>query len=589
MKRFLTTFGIALCAISASCTSYKEDKDLTTLLRCCKIACRYNDSQYRTRITEILKQRPDLVNGYDDIEIFCTPLQIAAAFGDADVVKELLSKGAKVDNTVKSQYTPLMLAAWHGHTQVVKQLLEAGADPKQTLGSGRHGKDQPSLNYHPEWPLEDKSSKGMTALHFACGKGHAEIAHMLCKAGANINEAVKVGNDIHTPLTLAIMAQSEQTVRALLQAGASPNPVNKKALNPLNIAIVLKNEKICELLLQNGAATNSADFTSPVLLAVIINNSALTQLFLKYGANANAVTKQGFNPLFIAKLMGQGKEMEQLLQRHGANIESMMFTGTHLHAAASCGLTDIVKTILERGVSPDDTAEDAMDTPLHQAAKYGHTEIVRLLVAAGADTEAKNENELTPLWLAARFNRAETASELIKAGADTNYSCTYYNHTPLMIAAAYQHIETVQAMLKSGDNAATRTIMINAGPGNKNYQNALTAALDGSTINGDYSNSATYRKRLRKLAKLLIESGAEVQLPVEDANSESYMRFQPLSYALHIEDIELVRMLIDAGALKGHENYYLNRATQFKEFSRIYQQLEKIIIQKNKKCLDHSS
>ena len=265
MKRFLTTFGIALCAISASCTSYKEDKDLTTLLRCCKIACRYNDSQYRTRITEILKQRPDLANGYDDIEIFCTPLQIAAAFGDADVVKELLSKGAKVDNTVKSQYTPLMLAAWHGHTQVVKQLLEAGADPKQTLGSGRHGKDQPSLNYHPEWPLEDKSSKGMTALHFACGKGHAEIAHMLCKAGANINEAVKVGNDIHTPLTLAIMAQSEQTVRALLQAGASPNPVNKKALNPLNTAIVLKNEKICELLLQNGAATNSADFTSPVL------------------------------------------------------------------------------------------------------------------------------------------------------------------------------------------------------------------------------------------------------------------------------------------------------------------------------------
>ena len=332
MKRLLTSFGIALCAISSSCTSYKEDKELHTLLRCCELASRYDDSQYRTRITELLTQHPDLVNAYEEANIYPTPLQTAAAFGQAEVVKELLAKGAKVNYTATSQYTPLMLAARHGHTEVVKQLLEAGAD-----------------------------------------------------------------------------------------------------------------------------------------------------------------------------------------------------------------------------------------------------------------IEAKDENELTPLWLAARFNRAETASELIKAGADTNYSCTYYNHTPLMIAAAYQHIETVQAMLKNGDNAATRTIMINAGPGNKNYQNALTAALDGRTINGDYSNSATYRKRLRKLAKLLIESGAEVQLPVEDANSESYMRFQPLSYALHIEDIELVRMLIDAGALKGHENYYLNRATQFKEFSRIYQQLEKIIIQKNKKCLDHSS
>ncbi len=552
---------------------------MTTLLRCCKIACRYNDSQYRTRITELLKQRPDLVNGYDDTEIYCTPLQIAAAFGDADVVKELLSKGAKVDNTVKSQYTPLMLAAWHGHTQVVKQLLEAGADPKQTLGSGRHGKDQPSLNYHPEWPLEDKSSKGMTALHFACGKGHAEIAHMLCKAGANINEAVKVGNDIHTPLTLAIMAQSEQTVRALLQAGASPNPVNKKALNPLTIAIVLKNEKICELLLQNGAATNSADFTSPVLLAVIINNSTLTRLLLKYGANANAVTKQGFNPLFIAKIMGHGKEMEQLLQRHGANIESMMFTGTHLHAAASGGLTDIVKTILERGVSPDDTAEDAMDTPLHQAAKYGHTEIVRLLVAAGADTEAKNEEDLTPLCLAAIHNNAETAAALIKGGADTTYSCTYYNHTPLMMAASRNHLETVQAMLNSGDNAATLTKLTNMGPGNNNYQNAISAALYHLPFHDEYVKSAAYRKRFNKMIQLLIDSGAAVQLPVEDPNNYYYMRYQPLEMAMSEEYIDIIRMLIDAGAVKGHEAYYRHKTTHSGDFSIREPRLKKIIIQ----------
>lgn len=584
MKRLLPIFSIGLCAISTSCTSYKEDKDLTALLRCCGIACRYSDSQYRTRITELLEQRPDLVNGYDDIEIYCTPLQIAAAYGDTDVVKELLSKGAKADNTVKSQYSPLMLAAWHGHTQVVKQLLEAGADPKQTLASGRHGKDQPSLNYHPEWPLENKASKGMTALHFACGKGHAEIARILCKAGANLNEAVKVGNDIHTPLTLAIMAQSEQTVRALLQAGASPNPVNKKALHPLNIAIVHKNEKICELLLQNGAATNSADFTSPVLLAVFINNSALTRLLLKYGANVNTVTKQGFNPLFIAKIMGHGKEMEQLLLRHGANIESMTFTGTHLHAAASRGLTDIVKTILERGISPDDTAEDATDTPLHQAAQYGHTEIVRLLVAAGADTESKNEKEMTPLCLAAIHNQAEAAATLVKAGADTTYSCTYYNHTPLMMAASRNHLETVQAMLNSGDNAATLTKHTNMGPGNNNYQNAISAALYQLPFLGEYRNSAAYRKRFNKMIQLLIDSGAAVQLPVEDANNYYYMRYQPLEMVLADEEyIDIVRMLIDAGAVKGHEAYYRHKTTHSGDFSIGDPHVKKIIIQATSK------
>ena len=256
---------------------------------------------------------------------------------------------------------------------------------------------------------------------------------------------------------------------------------------------------------------------------------------------------------------------------------------TPLQTAAAYGQADVVKELLAKGADVDFTAKSEY-TPLMLAASHGHTEVVRILVAAGADMEAKNEIDYTPLCLAAIHNQAEAAATLVKAGADTTYSCTYYNHTPLMMAASRNHLETVQAMLNSGDNAATLTKHTNMGPGNNNYQNAISAALYQLPFHGEYRNSAAYRKRFNKMIQLLIDSGAAVQLPVEDANNYYYMRYQPLEMVLADEEyIDIVRMLIDAGAVKGHEAYYRHKTTHSGDFSIWEPRLKKIIIQATSK------
>ncbi|XP_043964694.1 myotrophin isoform X3 [Gambusia affinis] len=56
------------------------------------------------------------------------PLHYAADFGQLDVIKYLLDKGADVNATDKHGLTPLMNACFEDHKECAKILLEKGAD-----------------------------------------------------------------------------------------------------------------------------------------------------------------------------------------------------------------------------------------------------------------------------------------------------------------------------------------------------------------------------------------------------------------------------------------------------------------------------
>ncbi len=58
-----------------------------------------------------------------------TPLTAAAARGDTAQVRQLLERGAEVDQPLSRGLTALMLAARRGDLPTVRALLEAGADP----------------------------------------------------------------------------------------------------------------------------------------------------------------------------------------------------------------------------------------------------------------------------------------------------------------------------------------------------------------------------------------------------------------------------------------------------------------------------
>jgi ankyrin repeat protein len=120
-------------------------------------------------------------------------LKDAAFRGDINAVKDLLSKGADVNEKDFLGETALMTAASKGHTGVAKLLIEKGAN------------------------VNEKGKFGDTALMFAALNGHTEIAKLLVEKGANVNE--KTGNG-HTALMSAAIGGHIKIAKLLIEKGA---------------------------------------------------------------------------------------------------------------------------------------------------------------------------------------------------------------------------------------------------------------------------------------------------------------------------------------------------------------------------------
>lgn len=85
--------------------------------------------------------------------------------------------------------------------------------------------------------------------------------------------------------------------------------------------------------------------------------------------------------------------------------------------AALGGNIEVVKTLLDDGVNPDE-ADALGQTPLLAAVFNGHVEIVEILLNAGANPDITYENGATALMLAANKGYVEVVNILLNCGAN---------------------------------------------------------------------------------------------------------------------------------------------------------------------------
>lgn len=116
-------------------------------------------------------------------------LFLAIDHRDLPVVKSLIEKGADPNARNGLEFTPLYIAAASHQLDVMEALLKAGAQ------------------------VDADSSYG-TALTFACGTGHVAGAKLLIGLGADVNVP---RTDGVTPLMMAANVGSAEIVSALLE------------------------------------------------------------------------------------------------------------------------------------------------------------------------------------------------------------------------------------------------------------------------------------------------------------------------------------------------------------------------------------
>nr|XP_001391279.2 hypothetical protein ANI_1_1558064 [Aspergillus niger CBS 513.88] len=93
---------------------------------------------------------------------------------------------------------------------------------------------------------------------------------------------------------------------------------------------------------------------------------------------------------------------------------------TALYYSSYCGLTRVVKAVLDKGASPN-VSGGLYYRPLQAAACMGHLEIVQLLIEATAEVNAKGGALSTALGAAAAQGHLDVAVTLLEAGANVNY------------------------------------------------------------------------------------------------------------------------------------------------------------------------
>lgn len=207
-----------------------------------------------------------------------------------------------------------------------------------------------------------------------------------------------------------------------------------------------------------------------------------------------------------------GEEMKSFVNGDGTRVVAGSQT---LHLAAEKGYEDLVKALLEKGASIEDTAKRGW-TPLHAAAWSGHTGTVQLLLDKGANMEIKADDDWTPLHSAVQKGHESVVRLLLERGA--KMTPTFLNGwIPLLTATLYGFESIVRLLLDHGADVAARS--------NKDSASLHIAAQFGHLA----------------VAELLLARGADVMTRAKES-------LTPLHLAASFGHQDIVSLLLDKGA-----------------------------------------
>lgn len=385
-----------------------------------------------------------------------SPLSLAAAQGNTDIVSRLLQHGAKPGLITPSSATALMHAAFKGHLPVVEQLLEAGADVRI-----EHNNGYEAFDFALEGPYRDIMRRLIARLGLqANGQLHPLVAFALNKKSSlPTNKALS--KDDHSFASLALMTtvinRDEKKLAQLIEYGVSLNWHNVTGYAALPIAARLDQKAMLELLLEHGAdinlGNNGNDEASALNQAARSANAPLLQWLIDHGADVNKANARGYTALHLATYR-QCLKCVSLLLAQGA---SPTMKAEQKHTAISIAKASNNKALIQL-FDEHLKAQSAVDAAINkiEQAALTNAELKRL---SERQINTYSSNGKT-LLLSAIEHQPDMVVDLIEAGADVNQR--YLNElkaTPLMAAVSRDQLVTVRQLLVKGANINAKDAM----------------------------------------------------------------------------------------------------------------------------------
>ncbi|KAM3075610.1 hypothetical protein ACMFMG_007746 [Clarireedia jacksonii] len=464
----------------------------------------------------------------------------AAASGNQDLVRYLLSQGAQVADRSSYGTTGLFEAVNSGDISMVQLLLLLGADP-----------NQPQAGNHHETPLQ-----------LAARQENIFLVKLLLDHGADPNQS-QAGNYHETPLQLAARQENIFLVELLLEHGADPNqPQADNCYNsgtPLQLAAEKGNIFLVNLLLEHGADVHAASF---ILLKYPITNITST---------------------FQAGVLGGNLAVIEALLEAGASLfmsEKESELQTTLQIACHQGSADIVHLLISKGAEVNVKSKDLLvwESALTSALRSKNYDTIEILLEKDADVNvpSKNDPGPSPLQVCIEHHGADMTERLLNLGADPDDSGA------LWAAVAKNKVEIVRLLLKHN-------------------QSSMGYSYEDSKTSNDYGRAAlahAIKYEKHDLVHILLEAGVDFRGypvtkiycdpfwdPFEVMLGEAGSKISALFMAVKMMDTKLVRLLLDAATdvdlNEGSRGPEASSALNFVDFdSPSFEEMSELVISK---------
>jgi ankyrin repeat protein len=434
---------------------------------------------------------------------------------DVAEVKRLLKAGAKVGEANNYGATPMQMAAATGNTQIIQLLLDARANA-----------DSPNAD-------------GQTALMEVARTGNIEAAKLLLRHGAKVNARESWGNQ--TALMWASARRHPQMMELLISHGADLNArsawrnwerhvtaesrakrTNAGGLTPLMYAARENCLACVNVLIKHHVDVDlpDPDGVAPMTVAIMNTNWDIARRLIDAGADVNQWDMYGQSPLYAAVVNAAPRAPSLFGGGPGFNPSDPPNQNTP---------KDVITRLLDKGANPNmqlfyrpagrgagGAARGA--TPLMAAAAEDDIDLVKLLLAHGADPKLYQADNQTPI-MAALGGRG-----VFGGGGAANPKAAIEVLTALHDAGTEVNIMSIQHHLlrtrggtalhfavRSGSTEAVKLLVSWGIDVNARDPDGLTA-LDYAMARGYVPFLAQRQPPQPELAKLLRESGATVEL-----------------------------------------------------------------------------
>lgn len=296
--------------------------------------------------------------------LFFSTLSMLGAAGIADAAPRAVMEPVERE-------APLVVAAREKDAAAVEALLR-----------GKSGVD-----------VNQRTSDGTTALHWAVYHNNSELMDKLIAAGADVNAKNDYGA---SPLSEAAVIGNTEVIRKLLKAHADVEAPNADGQTALMVIARTSNLEAAKLLLSHRAAVNAREQwrgQTALMWAAAEAQPAMVKLLVQHGADVNARSKVN-------------------------HWERQVTSEPRMQARPSGGFT-----------------------PLLYAARKGCLPCAEILVKAGADKDLADPDGVTPMLLATLNFNFDVAALLAHEGANVN-KWDYWGRSPLYAAVDLNTLPT---------------------------------------------------------------------------------------------------------------------------------------------------